>query len=146
MRLSEIEFQDLINRKNNALKTAGRPVTTTPLEDQEQMALVSWLKMKGIRHFSIPNGGLRNKVIAGKLKAQGVVPGVPDLTIWPPPNCPSMPVLFIEMKRIKGGTVSEFQQEWLDYFCTLEQQGYPFRAAVCRGFDQARQFIESWGY
>lgn len=31
--------------------------------------------------FAVPNGGLRNNAVAGKLKAEGVKPGVPDILI-----------------------------------------------------------------
>jgi hypothetical protein len=117
-----------------------------PLEDQEQENLVQWLRLKGIRHNATANGGHRHKAVAGKLKAQGVVAGFVDITIWPYPNAPTLPILYIEMKRTKGGSISKEQQDWLDYFTKLQEQGYPVRGAVCRGFDQAQQFITQAGY
>jgi hypothetical protein len=114
-----------------------------PLEDQEQANLIQWLKLRNIRFNATPNGGYRHKATAGKLKAQGVVSGFPDITIWPGSG---QPILFIELKRTKGGSVSAEQKEWLDYLDSLHTIGFPVRSAVCKGFDEARQFILSWGY
>lgn len=125
-------LQQAIDRANAHAKN--------PPEDQEQLALVNWLRMKGIRFHHSPNGGHRHKATAGKMKAQGVSAGFPDLMIFPAVGT-GLPVLFIELKRQKGGRVSEHQQEWLSY---LQSAGY--RAKVCHGFSEARAFIESEGY
>lgn len=117
-----------------------------PLEDQEQAALVVWLRQRGIRFHATPNGGHRSKSVAGKLKMQGVSPGFPDITIWPSLDCPGCPILHIELKRTRGGTVSDEQHDWLNYLADLSRVGYPIKSAVCKGFDEARQFILSWGY
>lgn len=127
-----------------AIDKANRKAVS-PFEDQEQEALVVWLRQKGIRHNATPNGGHRHKATAGKLKAQGVVSGVPDLTIWPHPKMPWLPILFIELKRVKGGTVSESQKGWLDYLGELEAH-YNIRSRVCHGFEEARAFITAYGY
>lgn len=106
---------------------------TTPSEHYEQRELVSWFRKTypTVRIFSIPNGGQRSIAAAGRLKVEGVSPGVPDLFIpaWK---------LWIEMKRIKGGSVSAEQKDWIAY---LESVGYC--AKVCRGAEDAkRQIIE----
>jgi hypothetical protein len=64
--------------------------------------------------FAIPNGGKRNISTAKKLKAEGVVPGVPDLFIpaWG---------IWIEMKRQKGGRTSSDQDGMISY---LESIGH----------------------
>jgi len=82
--------------------------------------------------MAIPNGGWRNAATAGKLKAEGVSRGVPDLFIpeWK---------LWIEMKRITGGRVSPEQQGWKSY---LEQCGYV--VFICAGMEQARREVEAW--
>lgn len=155
LRLSEEEYAALLHRQAIASYSATPKIqkmidtantkARTPLEDQEQEALVVWLRQQGIRHHSTPNGGHRHKATAGKLKAQGVVKGVPDITIWPHPNSPWLPILYIEMKRVKNGTVSPEQQEWLDYLDDLAPE-YNIRARVCRGFEEARDFITAYGY
>ena len=101
-------------------------------EDQEQFRFVTWFKNthKGIRIFAIPNGGLRNKVVAATLKSTGVSPGVPDLYIpaWK---------LWIEMKRAKGGVVSDVQKDWLAYLNEIGDT-----AIVCRGWLEAKEAVE----
>lgn len=113
-------------------------------EHGEQVALVQWLTLKGIRFSATPNGGKRNKVVAIKLKAEGVSAGFPDLTIFP--DEPHQPILFIEMKRKTGGRLQPEQREWLEYFDSLAEKGFPVRAACCEGFEAARGFILGYGY
>ena len=71
------------------------------------------------------------------MKAEGVSAGVPDICI-PVPN-KKYHGLYIEMKRQKGGRVSEKQKEWID---RLNSLGY--LVVVCRGFDEAREVIEEY--
>ncbi len=96
-------------------------------EHHAQARFVAWFRKTypGTLIFAIPNGGHRNKVTAMKLKAEGVVPGVPDLFVprW---------FLWIEFKRAQGGTVSKHQK---DIMAQLEAAGhYTF---VARGYDDA---------
>jgi len=81
-----------------------------PSEHFEQRELVRWFRQtyKGVRIFAIPNGGVRSRAAAGRLKAEGVSAGVPDLFVpaWG---------LWIEMKRQKGGVVSAEQKDWINY-------------------------------
>jgi hypothetical protein len=79
-------------------------------EHEEQREFVQWFRqnMGSTRIFAIPNGGARSLSVAGKLKAEGVSRGVPDLYV-PRFN------LWIEMKRVKGGVVSSDQKSWHEY-------------------------------
>ncbi len=99
-------------------------------ESMEQILFVNWMRKTHKEHriFHIPNGGHRNKATAGKLKAEGVSAGVPDLFI------PSLR-LFIEMKDLKG-VVSKEQKNWLTYLASV---GYS--VAVCHGFEDAKLLI-----
>jgi hypothetical protein len=105
-----------------------------PSEDREQMLLVQWFRRTypDVRIFAIPNGGHRHPSVAAKLKATGVSSGVPDLFIpaWK---------LWIEMKRVKGGTVSAEQKDWIKY---LEEVGYC--AKVCKGAEDAKAKITAF--
>lgn len=81
-----------------------------PTEHQEQVAFVKWFRIqyRGVRIFAIPNAAMRSHGLAAYLKAEGMVPGVPDLCV-PEWN------LWIEFKRIKGSTTSEEQHDWARY-------------------------------
>jgi hypothetical protein len=111
-----------------------------PTEGTEQATLFSWAAMQSGRHpelrllFHIPNGGSRGKAEAGRFKAEGVKPGVPDLFL-PTARYP-WNGLFIELKRQKGGRVSAAQRRWLD---ALEGEGY--RVAVACGWKEAAEII-----
>lgn len=78
-----------------------------PTEHEEQRAFVSWWRksLPGCWLHAIPNGGGRGIREAGRLKAEGVSAGVPDLF------APSLG-LWIEMKKRKGGSVSQEQKDW----------------------------------
>ena len=67
-------------------------------------------------------------------KRIGVAPGVPDFMIV----C-RRGLLFIEMKKAKGGVISATQKAWLKY---LEIAG--IKAEVCAGFDQAKVVIDNF--
>ena len=103
-------------------------------EHEEQREFVRWFRQNypGVRIFAIPNGGARTPSAAGRLKAEGVSKGVPDLYI------PAWRV-WIEMKRKKGGAVSPEQKDWLAH---LNEQGY--RAEVCKGFEAAKAVIQDY--
>ena len=111
-----------------------------PTEAQEQETLFAWARMQEGKYpelallHAIPNGGSRHPVEAKHLKAQGVKAGVPDICL--PVARQGYHGLYIELKRMKGGRVSEAQQKWMD---DLRDQGY--KAEVCHGFDEARREI-----
>lgn len=112
-------------------------------EDSEQMALMCWAALNFNlypeleRLFHIANGGFRNKREAGKLKAMGVKKGVPDLCL--PVRRGDFSGLWVELKKLKKGKVSEEQNDWIAF---LRQQGYG--AIVCYGWINARDVIVSY--
>lgn len=105
-----------------------------PTEHTEQVTLLQWFRIqhKNVLIFAIPNGGLRNVIVAQKLKAEGVVKGVPDLFIpeWK---------LWIEMKRQKGGRLSSEQKKMIE---ELERVGHS--VIVGNGFIDAKEKIETF--
>lgn len=110
--------------------------TFQPTEEQEQAAVFQWAALM-VRQapelrllFHIPNGGLRSKTEAVRFKRTGVKKGVPDLCL--PVARKGYHGLYIEMKREKGGKLSEEQKAWLD---ELFAQGY--LAVRCDGADEA---------
>lgn len=112
----------------------------TATEHAEQAALFQWRDLAIIKHpslamlFAIPNGGARHIVVARKLKAEGVKKGVPDTFLAAPRGV--YHGLFVEMKRIEGGTVSPEQKHWIG---ALRAQGYA--VAVCYGWEEATRAI-----
>lgn len=104
-----------------------------PTEHEEQRETVKWFRQtfKGVRIFAIPNGGLRNKMTAARLKVEGVSAGVPDLYIpaWK---------LWVEMKRTKGGVVDKNQKDWHEYLRSIGDT-----VIVCYGAEQAKEMIEN---
>ena len=92
---------------------------------------------RNIPFYAVPNGGSRNMKEAVKLKRTGVRAGVPDLCI--PMARKGYHGLYLELKRVKGGVVSEHQTYWL---ALLKAEGY--RAEVCQGFDEALKVIEDY--
>lgn len=111
-----------------------------PSEAQEQATLFSWARMKLGKYpelrllFHVANGGTRDPIEAKHLKDQGVKPGVPDLFL--PVARGLWHGLFIELKRQKGGRVSDAQREWLT---DLEREGY--RAELACGWQEAAEII-----
>ena len=114
-----------------------------PTEGEEQATLFSWAAMQRRKYpelrllMHIPNGGARRKSEAARFKAEGVKPGVPDLFL--PVARGVWHGLFIEMKRQKGGRISDAQKRWLD---DLLRQGY--LAQVCCGWKEAAELIEDY--
>ena len=114
--------------------------TAIPSEAQEQKALFHWAELAKIGHpelellYATPNGGSRNPIEARHLKEQGVKPGVPDIFLPVPKN--GYHGLWIEMKRRKGGRVSE-AQDW--FIGKMNELGY--KATVCKGWEEARETI-----
>jgi len=106
-----------------------------PTEHAEQVTFVTEFEKEfpGVRIFAIPNGGLRNKRVAIKLKAEGLRPGVPDLFV-PEWN------LWIEMKRTKGGRLSADQKDWIEYL--TGRAGHS--AIVGKGWEHAMQEVKAW--
>jgi hypothetical protein len=111
-----------------------------PSEHDEQVVVVRWFdlcfpQLAGLL-FAIPNGGHRHIAVAGKLKAEGVRPGVSDLML--PIARYGFHGLFIEMKSLKGSPSSS----QLEFMERVTEQGY--LAACCKGADAAMDTIKSY--
>ncbi len=66
----------------------------------------------------------------------GVRAGLPDLFLIINKKC-----LFIEMKREKGGVLSDFQKKWIE---AINESENNIKAYVCKGFEEAREVIEKY--
>lgn len=84
-------------------------------EYQECADFARFLERRGYLFTHIPLGGLRDKKEAARLRAIGTKRGVPDFLIF---DAGARGVA-VEMKREKGGRVSEDQRRWLDLLSRL---------------------------
>ena len=111
------------------------PCRTDPIpsEHLEQALFVQWFRrtFHDVRIFAIPNGGSRSRSQGAKLKVEGVSAGVPDLFI---PHG----MIWVEMKRAKGGSVSAEQKSWHDYLADIGHT-----VIVGYGFEDAKSKILS---
>lgn len=113
--------------QRNLFEWAGRMLRTYPV--------LEWL-------YAVPNGGHRNIIVAKKLKAEGVKPGVPDVVLpvrGYDPDGSAYGGLYIELKRLEGGRVSPEQTRWHEF---LRSQAY--RVEVCRGWLEASAVIATY--
>jgi len=113
---------------------AKKSTNIHPSEHQEQSGFVHWFRHNFPRTliFAIPNGEHRAISVAKRLKAEGVVRGIPDLFI------PALGV-WIEMKRAEGGRLSKEQRETIRY---LESIGHT--VIVGRGAGDASRQLLQW--
>ena len=118
-----------------------------PLEDDEATVFADWLRAVHIPHTHIANeiGGSSTaaKVRALKAKRMGQTAGVWDYEVFIPvkniyDEVEAYQEVRVELKRRKGGTVSEAQKKWGKIY---ELAGIPH--AVCRGANEAIEFIEA---
>lgn len=122
-------------------RTYNPPVI--PLEEIEQEHVFLWASMEERAYpelamlYAIPNGGKRAIKTAVALKKQGVKRGVPDMCL--PVARGGYHGLYVELKRQKGGTVSDEQREWI---AALNTQGY--KAIICHGAEEAIEQIRGY--
>jgi hypothetical protein len=102
-----------------------------PTEFKEQCDFVAWFKITypGVVIMSIRNGGHRTPRERTEQLLEGLHPGAADLFIpeW---------LLWIEMKRVKGGVQSEEQKAFERYVNGIWQT-----YLLCEGFEAAKNKI-----
>lgn len=118
----------------NMAQRFGLHAANDPLSYTVQLhAITTYGRQSAIHQLvdihAIPNGGERNKIVAAKLKAEGVKPGIPDIHL--PVACGGYHSLYIEMKK-PGGRVSP---EQTDRICRLKAYGN--KVDVCFTWEEA---------
>lgn len=119
------------------------PDQLVPLEDDEQIEFVQWLELQGIKFTAIPNSTytkswkqkMRNKLL-------GLRPGLLDifLVIRRDQSITGRGfALFIEMKRRKGGRLSEDQKAWIAAINGLDELA--IAAYEAKGAEQAESIV-----
>lgn len=93
---------------------AKKQTPAHPSEHAEQVGLINWFRGRfpSVLIFAIPNGEKRSISVAKRLKAEGVVRGIPDLYVpeWH---------LWIEMKRASGGRLSPDQKTIIEKLISI---------------------------
>lgn len=124
-------------------RRGGRTPGGTPSESEEQQMLFRWAGTMEYRYpelqllHHVPNEGKRSKASGGRLRSEGLKRGVPDLFL--PVARGGYHGLFMELKRRKGGKVSDDQKRWI---AALQEQGY--RAIVCYGWEEAAREMKRY--
>lgn len=108
------------------------------LEHQLQVACIKWFRYNypQLIIFAIPNGSHRHIAVASKLKAEGVLSGVPDI-FMPIANSESNG-LFIEMKAGKN----KLTENQIEVINKLKGNGYAVE--VCYSFDEFTNIINNY--
>lgn len=91
----------------------------------------TWPELKWA--YAIPNGGERNKIVAARMKAEGVKSGISDICL--PFARKGFHGFYIEMKK-PGGKESKEQIEFGQF---LKDQGYHYEC--CDHWEVARHMI-----
>lgn len=149
-RMSAAEYQAMLHPQKQpsgqpAQKSTPKkkPALPIPTESEEQQTVMEWAEAASGRWpelrllYHVPNEGQRSMATGGRLRAEGLKSGVPDLCL--PVARAGYHGLYIEMKRRQGGRTSPEQKEWL---AALEAEGY--KTALCRGADAAIETIERY--
>jgi hypothetical protein len=92
------------------------PTTDVPLEADEAHALMQYMQLRGLKFTHVKNETAM-KDERGKIKnfralmdwQDGVSPGFPDFIV----ALPGIGLLCLELKRVRGGSVSTYQAEWI---------------------------------
>lgn len=113
-----------------------------PSESEEQKAIAKYLNFKNVFWFHPANEGKRSWAKGRSMKAEGLLPGVPDIIILQSiPKYPNSRGAMIEMKRRKGGRISPEQQAFLSI-----ASDHGWLTHVAYGADDALQFLQSIGF
>lgn len=107
-------------------------------EHSIQTTLVNELTYKlrpEIVRYAIPNGGMRNARVAQKMKAEGLLPGMPDLGFAMEEGRSN----WLELKTDKG-SLSDYQ--W-GIRRKLENLGHQW--ALARSVEEALEHLARWG-
>lgn len=122
------------------MNKTGNSAAYLPTEEEEQILIFEWAKIQKSAYpelrllYHIANEGKRSVQTGARLKAAGLSSGVPDICL--PVAKGGYNALYIELKRQKGGRLSENQKKWLS-----ELNAAGNLAVRCDGFDEAVRVI-----
>ncbi|MDR3266245.1 MAG: VRR-NUC domain-containing protein [Tannerella sp.] len=107
-------------------------------EHDLQVACVTWFHCQYPNEliYPIPNGGQRNIVVAVKLKAEGVVSGMPDLAVASAKK--GFHGLYIELKVGKNKPTAN----QISIIYKLSSEGY--KCSVCYSLDEFMRIVNNY--
>lgn len=118
-------------------KKANKPKIS---ESQLQASFFQWFRLQYPHRywqcFAIPNGGLRNKVVAAKLKREGCVSGVWDVLLLNNSSFDTTKGLFIEFK-VGYNKLTENQEKF-------RKENYYYDFAVCYTLEEAVKVVNDY--
>lgn len=120
--------------RTHRTRVAQGPEDPDVSEEHVQFVVARVLDAAGVLWCHVPNGQLRDPVVAGKLVAAGVKAGVPDVLIFDSFDRNYA----LELKRV-GGRLSPDQARWI---AELERRGW--RVAVAHGTTEALAQLDRW--
>ena len=112
----------------------------TPLEDVESTMFAQYLQALQLQKKVLDYTHTANETYTKswgtkmKNKRMGVTKGIPDFII-----VTKKALVFIEMKRVKGGVISPEQKSWIE---SLKKVGQV--AEITKGFDEAKIVIDKY--
>lgn len=108
-------------------------VSDLATEFQDSEALVQRLGYMKNQRKIIDFAHVPNEATYDKQQAKlGISAGFPDIVVLTKKG-----MIYIEMKRPKGGVIDKLQQQWVDNLNSV----HPGMAKVCHGQDEAIAFI-----
>lgn len=132
----QLELGEL-GEKKKVKKKKVKPEQICPSEQQEQFRAVNWIRKNGIICHHSPNGGYRDAREGAKFKRLGTIAGFPDLTL--PYARKGYHGLYIEVKKVHGGKLSDVQVWWRDF---LIGEGYAWHLA--KGADECIEIVRDY--
>lgn len=107
------------------------------MKEQEhniQVACVTWFRYQfpNLLIYAVPNGGMRNSIVAAKLKQEGALAGVADLVIVTYNRH-----IYIEMKTPKG----KQQPSQQEFERRVNALGHPYY--VCHSIEEFMQVCKT---
>jgi hypothetical protein len=132
-----------VRRRNYSARPKSSRAKPRQLEHAEQVRVVHWLRVGGILHCAVPNGGYALSPLAGRRMVEaGLSKGAPDLLIFDsPPNAPGNRGVAVEMKRVGGDKPTP---EQLDWHAKLAERGWV--VVVAYGAGEALRELARLGY
>lgn len=135
MRMTAKEYQQYIKRPSSRIRAIDDDNPTEYCECVDLTYKLNELMDEGkiLQYTHISNETFtKSWNVKRRNKAQGVRCGVPDYLLITPDK-----IIFIEMKRKKGGCVSPEQKQWI---AAIQQAGG--YATVTKGAEQAIEYLE----